>query len=1704
MIKDLHNQNTIHKVFGCVLVIFSKVLYMPMLEFSLRAFKAYSRYDLGISIGLSVLNVFSILFYFMIIFYTRRIYKLCMLSDQVPWSNSNSKAIYFGFIAKVLNPVILGLDTSGTYIYAEVICSFIVQVLYLFMTLFFADIYHKKSDLLQKFFQGSVVLILQIGVIKYLIKDYDSKEFILFFCIIAFFLYFIYQINHWRKERILELFNSGHLKLELEYEYLLLYLQELVKEAMVDSVASQEYYSEILKLLELHQLQCYDNDCICNRQQEFLDIFKQGQRQATNVFLVEKSQLKKIKQYISSKSGLWFSSTINRVKEDGFSQKYAKKVVEDELSLLNVEDDESSQQSKNNNSNLNNLQKQQQQKPQKIQQDGAMPAEGGVSGKNKNNQPEIQKERKAVKIEVQYIKHRFLSNFILIFFNDVKAKFPMSLKIHILCNYYSMFIAKRPQLCISQLRQFSDKNMSWLDKVSKYVNEFYILHEYERVENQNSLDISQARVDGEHFIKINDLYDNFHSQVDQMSYDAVEFWKGFVNDDVDPYKQYDTGEKIADSIRNTYQTFKQIEDNLIQKDFKIYVWFAQIQLKIMNDLDGYHIFMQKMRGVMQMNKMFQSNIKSKLMNEDSGFIVTDGHVQSNGKILFINKILKRWLLQEDEQAKFLNINSLLPKLVSEKHDEFMKRYNKTGDSVLLGRKFIAFMIDKNHSLFPIEIVVKFHYSQKFQYSYIAFVNIIKEMMPFRDMLKYKNDQLVFMTIDLYDGQINEVSKNFMGMLEMAGINQYKDVQEISFTEKKRCIGDVLKNFNFDEIKQLTKVKGPGREFYDASHFLDLSSFSDNLDLYNNTYEELNAKVSIFVESYGQGKLDIGYVVISINQVQSINLDEKSEDTQFKEQQQIFEEKYSLPYEDSGSAGSSSAGSSNSSTTSSYHAMQQFHSFYKQQTPRILKIVIQLILFMFLVSITIATVNLVLNIQSHNNSELEVRQVRGSMDRVNFSGSIRVLLRSMMNIANGYEQNQSKVLSDRYKSYQDMLRDKTDQLVKTQYYLDNSGYSYSDNFENELSKSQITMTYLMENNQLKQENVTLRNMQSLFTSRLVQAQDYLQNQMKGNIYLQSLRANKSLSYRPTTEEQTLYFIVFNGNSVVRQFNRLFADMYIKDSVSNSESSEEQALITTIISVLTIFLVTCVISPIISKTEERKYNALAFFLRISREEIDFYILNCQECEKLDITSSQRKQNEKNALQFNNLDDMKSMDYASMVYNDEFLDGISDLRMLQESSMLDSSQKRLMGQDTTIRKDNNTSANQNFNASNNSKNITNLAHQVNSIVENQEEQAQEILRIAKKNKIARQNNHLQISQNANSESDYSSHHSSSQVSSVNNKDNKSYLSINQDSMKGTRLKNGSKKAPEDPAQIEANKMKEEILERNLVKIQAIAFRKKTITFMFVMILMIVFSVYFIISYFMAIKNYQTAANSSQDLGIIFSKEQCFENLISYLRENQIRNESLTLPDNDMHASQYFLQSCSAQEQQYKELRKNVPEYFQNAKQYIQEIETEKYCVVVFQNGYQHLQSPCKKALNGLLLKGMTNTLFFMLSHSQKLELAFNTALSMKRRNETFLRAELSNNDTIELIDAKMYIMGQSFIELENQCMDSALKYFKKLLTEFIAVYTVFLALLIGSMVYFTIFAFKRLRKSMWSTNMLLKIIPKQALNKSESEKLKQFFVN
>ena len=54
---------------------------------------------------------------------------------------------------------------------------------------------------------------------------------------------------------------------------------------------------------------------------------------------------------------------------------------------------------------------------------------------------------------------------------------------------------------------------------------------------------------------------------------------------------------------------------------------------------------------------------------------------------------------------------------------------------------------------------------------------------------------------------------------------------------------------------------------------------------------------------------------------------------------------------------------------------------------------------------------------------------------------------------------------------------------------------------------------------------------------------------------------------------------------------------------------------------------------------------------------------------------------------------------------------------------------------------------------------------------------------------------------------------------------------------------------------------------------------------------STYFIIAFFLAMKTFQTAAASIKFLEIIFNKGSCFDSAMNFVRENEIRNESMQM---------------------------------------------------------------------------------------------------------------------------------------------------------------------------------------------------------------------
>jgi hypothetical protein len=72
----------------------------------------------------------------------------------------------------------------------------------------------------------------------------------------------------------------------------------------------------------------------------------------------------------------------------------------------------------------------------------------------------------------------------------------------------------------------------------------------------------------------------------------------------------------------------------------------------------------------------------------------------------------------------------------------------------------------------------------------------------------------------------------------------------------------------------------------------------------------------------------------------------------------------------------------------------------------------------------------------------------------------------------------------------------------------------------------------------------------------------------------------------------------------------------------------------------------------------------------------------------------------------------------------------------------------------------------------------------------------------------------------------------------------------------------------------------------------------------------------------------------------------------------------------------------------------------------------------------------------------------------------------------------------------------------MDSVNGYVQGLLKEFIIAFAVFASLLTLGLIILLSFGFKKLRRSMWDTNIILKIIPFETLPKKDRIQIKDFF--
>ena len=84
------------------------------------------------------------------------------------------------------------------------------------------------------------------------------------------------------------------------------------------------------------------------------------------------------------------------------------------------------------------------------------------------------------------------------------------------------------------------------------------------------------------------------------------------------------------------------------------------------------------------------------------------------------------------------------------------------------------------------------------------------------------------------------------------------------------------------------------------------------------------------------------------------------------------------------------------------------------------------------------------------------------------------------------------------------------------------------------------------------------------------------------------------------------------------------------------------------------------------------------------------------------------------------------------------------------------------------------------------------------------------------------------------------------------------------------------------------------------------------------------------------------------------------------------------------------------------------------------------------------------------------------------------------------MSNKETVEIVDLKLYLLRDSFHAFISKCEESIEAYLTKVVLQVTAFYIVFMIFLIALLLLFILKVYKSLEKAMINTNVLLRMLP------------------
>jgi len=212
------------------------------------------------------------------------------------------------------------------------------------------------------------------------------------------------------------------------------------------------------------------------------------------------------------------------------------------------------------------------------------------------------------------------------------------------------------------------------------------------------------------YYKYDTLSHNFIEEINNDVELSLEFWKS--------YKRYFKDSNIKINFNKIFkltdkiQTKKKIIEKMWKDLLKIYngvneyFEFYSEYIEQIND-DDLKIRDYLKRKKENLNDHLSYNYYSKLFHKDTGIIIAEGDIGSEGIIRHCNKRIEGIFKYKISDLKGINVNKLMPKLFEKEHNKYIERYFRLGAKKYIENSdFKTFAKDKNNSIFHSELALK--------------------------------------------------------------------------------------------------------------------------------------------------------------------------------------------------------------------------------------------------------------------------------------------------------------------------------------------------------------------------------------------------------------------------------------------------------------------------------------------------------------------------------------------------------------------------------------------------------------------------------------------------------------------------------------------------------------------------------------------------------------------------------------------------------------------------------------------------------------------------------------------------------------------------------------------------------------------------------------------------------------------------------------